>query len=121
MAKWCFDSLTEEQAFDLASCDPAVQERVLPRQILGKKLDKLEDFEAVLEISCASDHQKNVTEMSKEEHQQRKKEAKEAKLLEKKQKKEAREKRIKRYNEDIARKEKIVRTNPKYPKKVTDQ
>ena len=120
MAKWCFDSLTEEQAFDLASCDPAVQEKVLPRQIVAKKLNKFEDFEAVLEISCVSD-QKNVTDMSKEEHQQWKKEAKEAKQLEKQQKKEAREKRIKQYNEDIARKEKIVRTNPKYPQKVTDQ
>ena len=93
---------------------------MLPRQIEGKKLIKFEDFEAVLEISCISD-QKNVTDMSKEEHKQWKKEVKEAKQLEKQQKKAAREKRIKKYNDDIERKEKIVKTNPKYPIKVKDQ
>ena len=121
VAKWYFDTLTEEQAFDLACCEPKVQKRVLPHDMTDKALTKLEDFEAVLEINYVTDEDKAASKESPEEKAQRKQEYKEVKKMEKLAKKELREKRKIEYAENIARKEMILKQKPHKKHKVKDQ
>ena len=119
VAKWYFDTLTEDQAFDLACCEPNVQEKVLPHNLKEQSLTKYEAFEAVLEISYETEEEKAL-KMSPEEHAKWTKERKEAKKLEKKAKKEAKEKRKQEYAANIARKERIVKSKGTQSRKAQD-
>ena len=119
VAKWYFDTLTEQQAFDLACCEPNVQEKVLPHNLKEQSLTKYEAFEAVLEISFETEEEK-AQKMSPEEHAKWAKEMKAAKKLEKQAKKEAREKRKQEYAANLARKERIVKSKGKDSSKVQD-
>merc|ERR1712059_84444 len=112
-----FDSLTEEQAFDLACHDNNVQDKVLPHDIVKKTFEKREDFEAVLEIEFAWEEEQKLR-LDDEEFLKVKAAKKEAKRLDKLAKKQQREERVKAYQENLARKEKLIKTIPKYPKKV---
>jgi len=103
VAKWYFDTLTEQQAFDLACCEPNVQEKVLPHNLKEQSLTKYEAFEAVLEISFETEEEK-AQKMSPEEHAKWAKEMKAAKKLEKQAKKEAREKRKQEYAANLEKK-----------------
>merc|ERR1712059_133549 len=117
VVKWYFDSLTEEQAFDLACHDNNVQDKVLPHDIVKKTFEKREDFEAVLEIEFAWEEEQKLR-LDDEEFLKVKAAKKEAKRLDKLAKKQQREERVKAYQENLARKEKLIKTIPKYPKKV---
>ena len=119
VAKWYFDTLTEEQAFDLACCEPNVQEKVLPHNLKEQSLTKYDAFEAVLEIIYETEVEKAL-KMSPEEHARWVKEKKEAKKLEKQAKREAREKRKQEYAANLARKERIVKSKGKNSNKLQD-
>merc|ERR1712032_1359194 len=119
VAKWYFDTLTEQQAFDLACCEPNVQEKVLPHNLKEQSLTKYEAFVAVLEIIFETEEEK-AQKISPEEHAQWAKEMKAAKKLEKQAKKEAREKRKQEYAANLARKERIVKSRGKHSSKVQD-
>ena len=117
IVKWYFDTLTEEQAFDLACHDSKVQDKVLPFNIAKKTFSKQEDFEAVLNIDYLYEAPVERGEVSEEEYQRRKLERKEAEKQRKQLKKQQREERKRLYEENLAKKEKIIKTHPKYPNK----
>ena len=112
VVKWHFDTLTQEQAFDLACHDNKVQTRALPFDIEQQTFSKIEGFEAVLELTYMVPEEVKI-KLSADE----KAELKLAKQREKLAKKAARDERLKIYHENVARKEKIVKSNPKYPKR----
>lgn len=138
VAKWYFDTLTVDQvtstiyaistststlsvqAFQLACGETAVQERVLHLDIDQKSLVIHEDYEAHLEITYTS-NEDWAKSQSPEEYQKYKAEMREKQKVEKAEKKAQREKRKKEYDENMAKKEKIIKTNPKYPNKVKFQ
>jgi len=114
VVKWYFDSLTEEQAFDLSCHDNQIQEQVLPFDISARNFNKVDGFEAVLELFYVKPEGAKKM-LSEEEFLKKKKAEKETKKQEKLAKKAAREERIRIYNENVARKEKFTKTIPKYP------
>jgi len=116
VAKWYFDIMTEQQAFDLACCEPNVQDKVLPHDLKSQSLTKFDAFEAILEINYETEEEKILTR-SPEEHAKWVKEMKEAKKLEKQAKKEAREKRKQEYAANLARREKIAKSSTKQSRK----
>lgn len=109
VAKWYFDTLTEEQAFDLACHDNSIQDNVLPHDINTKNFSKVDGFEAVLELFFNRPEKSKET-MSPEEFEKKKIADKLARKEEKLAKKAAREERTRIYNENIARREKISKT-----------
>jgi len=112
VVKWYFDTLTEDQAFDLACHENIIQDQVLPHDIDSKIFSKIDGFEAVLELNYTGPvtvHPEKL--LSPEEFKKKKAADKLAKKQEKLAKKAAREERIKIYNENIARRDKITKTN----------
>merc|ERR1712106_761251 len=87
VAKWYFDTLTEDQAFDLACHENTIQDNVLPYHINSKTFSKAEEFE------------------------KKKKADKLAKKQEKLAKKAAKVERTRVYKENVARREKITKSN----------
>merc|ERR1719318_1182551 len=109
VAKWYFDTLTEEQAFALACHDNTIQDNVLPHDIKTKNFSKIDGFEAVLELFFDRPEKPKAT-MSPEEFEKKKIADKLARKEEKLAKKAAREERKRIYNENLARREKISKT-----------
>ena len=71
VAKWYFDTLTEEQAFDLACHDNSIQDNVLPHDVNTKNFSKIDGFEAVLELFFHKTDKSKKT-MSPEEFEKKK-------------------------------------------------
>jgi len=93
VAKWRFESLTVDDAFDLACHDSQVQEKALPHDIVDKEFTKNEDYSATLNIVFKRDEQLN-TELSREELKKKRKEEKAALRAAKQERKAKREERI---------------------------
>ena len=108
VAKWYFDTMTEEQAFDLCCHEPKLQDKWLKYDIVEKKFSKVEDFDATLDLTF--DVQNAESTLTPEEKHKLKLERKEAQRQEKAARKAARAERIKIYEENIARKERISTT-----------
>jgi len=106
VVKWYFDALTEDQAFDLACHENKIQDQVLPFNISSRVFNKIDNFEATLELYFTGTEDAKTT-LSPEEFAKKKKADKLAKKQEKLAKKAAREERIRVYNENVARREKI--------------
>ena len=121
IAKWYFDSLTQEQAFDLACHEKKIQDNWLMHEVLDIKFRKIEGFEAELEITFdvknPQEREESEDKLSIEEREKRKLEKKEARKREKEEKRAAKEERKRIYLENVARKEKITKTVAKYPQK----
>ena len=121
IAKWYFDTLTQEQAFDLACHERKIQDNWLMHEVLDVKFRKIEGFEAELEITFdvkkEEGKEDRENKLSPEEFEKLKLEKKEARKREKLEKKAAKEERKKIYLENVARKEKITKTVAKYPEK----
>ena len=121
IAKWYFDTLTQEQAFDLACHEKKIQDNWLMHEVLDIKFRKIEGFEAELEITFdvkkPEGEEEREDKLSSEELEKRKLEKKEARKREKQEKRAAKEERKRIYLENVARKEKITKTVAKYPKK----
>jgi len=98
VAKWMFDSLSLEQAFDLACHNNNVQDNVLPNEILDKSLQIHEDFEAVLTINYKAPKEKKY-EYSFEEFKAMKGKMKEEKKAAKIERLAKREKKIRMLEE----------------------
>ena len=108
IAKWYFDTLTQEQAFDLCCHEQSLQNKWLKYDILDQKFTKTSDFDATLELTF--DVPKAESNMSPEEFQKQKQAKKDAQRQEKAARKAARAERIRVYEENMARKEKISKT-----------
>jgi len=109
VAKWYFDTLTEDQAFDLCCHDQNMQDKWLSYNVIEKKFTKIENFEATLALTFDIPTNNSMTPEEKKKWKQQKKEQdRQAKAA----KKAARAERIKTYEENIARKEKISKTTP---------
>jgi hypothetical protein len=105
IARWKFDQLTEEEAFDLACHVPEVQSRVLPHTIHSKLFTKHEAFEATLDIDYELGTETKVEELlSPEEFKKKREEEKELRRQEKEAKKAARAKRIQEMEESERKK-----------------
>ena len=112
VAKWYFDTLTQDQAFDLCCHEQKMQDEWLHYDVADTKFNKINDFEATLElIFDVPEDQK--PKLSEDEKNKLKQERKEAQRQEKLAKKAARAERKKTYEENMARKEKIAKTIPK--------
>ena len=86
VARWRLDTLTEEDAFDLACHDSNVQEKVLPYQFKRQQFVKHDSYEAVLTLAFHNpdeDYKKSM-KMKKEKKKERavKKARREAKIKE---------------------------------------
>ena len=121
IVKWYFDTLTKEQAFDLACHEQNIQDHWLMHDVLDLKFNKIDSFEAELDITFEVKglEKEDVSEegLSKEEIDKRRLKKKEAKKREKLEKRAAKEERKRIYLENVARKEKITKSVAKYPKK----
>ena len=121
IVKWYFDTLTQEQAFDLACHDKKMQDHWLMHDVLGMTFRKVEGFDAELEITfdvkSLEKEEESEDKLSKEEKEKRRLEKNEARKREKLEKRAAKEERKRIYLENVARKEKITKTVAKYPKK----
>eukprot|EP00088_Acartia_fossae_P007821 TRINITY_DN13667_c0_g1_i5.p1 TRINITY_DN13667_c0_g1~~TRINITY_DN13667_c0_g1_i5.p1 ORF type:complete len:354 (-),score=82.50 TRINITY_DN13667_c0_g1_i5:76-1023(-) len=95
IAKWKFDDLTEDAAFDLACHHPSIQEEVLPHEIIKKDFSFVEDFEASLTLIYRQD--KEI--FDREAMLKKKAEAKEAKKAAKAERMARRAENIKRVQE----------------------
>merc|ERR1712098_621293 len=51
VAKWYFDTLTEDQAFDLCCHDQNMQDKWLSYDVIEKKFTKIDHFEATLALT----------------------------------------------------------------------
>ena len=110
VAKWYFDSLTLDQAFDLCCHEEKIQDKWLQYEVVDKKLDKVDDFEATLELTFHIPESTSKHQNTPEEFERLKKEKKEAAKLEKERKRAEKAERKRVYEENIARKEKISKT-----------
>ena len=111
VAKWYFDSLTEDQAFDLCCHEQNIQNEWLKYELVEKSFSKTEDFAALLELSFEVPCNNNEDDkLSPEDFERQKRERKEAKRQEKLAKKAAKEERKRIYEANVARKEKISKT-----------
>ena len=112
VAKWYFDTMTEDQAFDLCCCEQMIQDEWLQYDVVNKKFNKIDDFEATLELTFdVPEDQK--PKLSDDEKKKLKQEQKEAQRREKLAKKAARAERTKIYEQNLARKERVAKTIPK--------
>ena len=110
VAKWYFDSLTLDQAFDLCCHEEKIQDKWLQYEVVDKKLDKVDDFEATLELTFHIPESTSKHQNTPEEFERLKKEKKEAAKLEKERKRAEKAERKRVYEENIARKERISKT-----------
>ena len=112
VAKWYFDTMTEDQAFDLCCCEQMIQDDWLQYDVVNKKFNKIDDFEATLELTFDVP-QDQKPKLSDDEKKKLKQEQKEAQRREKLAKKAARAERTKIYEQNLARKERVAKTIPK--------
>jgi len=111
VAKWYFDTLTEDQAFDLCCHDQNMQDKWLSYNVIEKKFTKIDNFEATLALTFDVPSNTKSPEEKKKWKQEKKEEERRAKAA----KKAARAERVKVYEENIARRDMIMKTIP--PKK----
>ncbi len=113
VAKWRFDLLTAEDAFDLACHVPEVQTHVLPHVMRGQHFTKHEAFEATLELDyeVVPEALPKRPQLSAEELKLQRQQEKEARRQEKAAKKAARALRIQQMEE--VEKRKAAKSIPK--------
>ncbi len=112
VAKWYFDTMTQDQAFDLCCCEQMIQDEWLQYDVVDKKFNKVDDFEATLELTFDVPKDQKP-KLSDDEKKKLKQEQKEAQRREKLAKKAARAERTKIYEQNLARKERVAKTIPK--------
>ena len=106
VAKWRFDTLTEEDAFDLACHEDVVQRDVLPHEIMRKTFEKFDSYKAFLYIT----HSRPEMKLSPEEFEKWRLIQKEEKKRAKAEKKARRALKLKELEE--SEKRKIVTSIP---------